>query len=162
MNQDQLANVKSPDSSCPNCQFGLYAEDDDAYVWNVDASTQDAREDDSILTMGHSFRDKIWLGRALAYRSLDWIQQHNHPSKFITMSWRYMCIHCDGEWGYLIYFSRWWNTMKIASIPIIHSKPWISISSCGLLWIQRHVYVVVGYTIYWIGLSTELADKDLI
>lgn len=59
MNQDQLANVKSPDSSCPNCQFGLYAEDDDAYVWNVDASTQEARGDDSILTMDHSFRDKI-------------------------------------------------------------------------------------------------------
>ncbi|CDH57981.1 nicastrin [Lichtheimia corymbifera JMRC:FSU:9682] len=36
MDQAQLANVKSPDSPCPNCQFGLYAQDEDAYVWNVD------------------------------------------------------------------------------------------------------------------------------
>lgn len=40
MDQAQLANVKSPDSPCPNCQFGLYAQDEDAYVWNVDVSNQ--------------------------------------------------------------------------------------------------------------------------
>lgn len=24
----------SPDSTCPNCQYGLYADDPDQYVWN--------------------------------------------------------------------------------------------------------------------------------
>lgn len=33
-NDNQLA---SPESSCPNCQFGLYANDKDQYQWNAQA-----------------------------------------------------------------------------------------------------------------------------
>jgi nicastrin len=33
-NDNQLT---SPDSSCPNCQFGLYANDKDQYQWNTQA-----------------------------------------------------------------------------------------------------------------------------
>ncbi|KAF1801387.1 Nicastrin-domain-containing protein [Mucor lusitanicus] len=31
------ASLSSPDSSCPNCQFGLYANDTNAYQWNPQA-----------------------------------------------------------------------------------------------------------------------------
>lgn len=31
------SSVLSPDSTCPNCQFGLYANDTDQYLWNPQA-----------------------------------------------------------------------------------------------------------------------------
>ncbi|KAG2226839.1 hypothetical protein INT45_005804 [Circinella minor] len=34
MNQNDFQNLHSPEENCPNCQFGLYADDDDPYNWN--------------------------------------------------------------------------------------------------------------------------------
>ncbi|KAI7852402.1 Nicastrin-domain-containing protein [Circinella umbellata] len=34
MNQNDFQNLHSPEGNCPNCQFGLYADDDDPYNWN--------------------------------------------------------------------------------------------------------------------------------
>ncbi|KAI9481077.1 MAG: glycosyltransferase family 20-domain-containing protein [Benjaminiella poitrasii] len=35
--QQQRSSLTSPDSSCPNCQFGLYANDTEQYEWNPDS-----------------------------------------------------------------------------------------------------------------------------
>ncbi|GAA5797439.1 hypothetical protein HPULCUR_002823 [Helicostylum pulchrum] len=36
-NSTTIDRLSSPDSSCPNCQFGLYAKDTEQYVWNPQA-----------------------------------------------------------------------------------------------------------------------------
>lgn len=36
-NELNNTNIPSPDSTCPNCQFGLYANDSDPYQWNPQA-----------------------------------------------------------------------------------------------------------------------------
>lgn len=36
-NSTAIDRLSSPDSSCPNCQFGLYAKDTEQYVWNPQA-----------------------------------------------------------------------------------------------------------------------------
>ncbi|KAI9323739.1 Nicastrin-domain-containing protein [Dichotomocladium elegans] len=34
MDTEQLGRVLSPDEDCPNCQYGLYANDSDRHIWN--------------------------------------------------------------------------------------------------------------------------------
>ncbi|KAI9484451.1 Nicastrin-domain-containing protein [Zychaea mexicana] len=34
MDAKDLVSVHSPEGACPNCEFGLYADDDDPYQWN--------------------------------------------------------------------------------------------------------------------------------
>ena len=34
MDQNDFQNLRSPEGNCPNCQFGLYADDADSYNWN--------------------------------------------------------------------------------------------------------------------------------
>lgn len=34
MDNTSLAEALSPDTTCPNCEFGLYAGDPNAYQWN--------------------------------------------------------------------------------------------------------------------------------
>lgn len=161
MDQDQLANVKSPDSPCPNCQFGLYAQDEDAYVWNVDVSNQVLKEiDGSILTMDIHLQGQDLIGESFSIPIFG-LNPTSQSSKQIYSYVMDVSIH-QGLFAlldFLYWGIRWCDTMKNATTPIIRYRPWISISLCGLLPIQKHACVEVGHKVNCIGISMALLIK---
>lgn len=122
LTDDQIASAPwSPDTTCPNCQYGLYANDPDQYVWNPQGQG----------LIEEAFDKPIFAINPVSGLPL---QVYN---QIMTVGNRYELNVITMYQTILI--ARVYLLTRMRATRIIHFTVPVLSRSCGRQWIRKHV-----------------------